>query len=90
MAAIHAQDMTIERRGDHRRNRKSTNGKLNPDSHAKPATAFLCDCIRHSAGTITADQIRANWRAGKYRGIKPEWAAQWARDHGITIKRQEG
>lgn len=39
-----------------------------------PATRFLCDVIRYQLGQMTKDQIRANWKAGQYRGVNPDWA----------------
>ena len=42
-----------------------------------PLTAFLCDLIDIQERRITKDEVRARWKAGKYRGVKPDYAA-WA------------
>lgn len=37
-------------------------------------TDFLCDVIDWQEGRITRDDLRARWKAGKYRGVNPEYA----------------
>ena len=40
-----------------------------------PLTRFLCDLIRDGK-----TKTRANWKAGKYPGVRPSWARQYAED----------
>lgn len=42
-----------------------------------PATDFLKDLIKMDQGQLTKAQIRANWKAGAYTGLRADWAAEW-------------
>lgn len=42
-----------------------------------PLTEYLCDLIDLQAGKIDKEEMRRRWTAGKYRGVKSDYAA-WA------------
>ena len=39
-----------------------------------PLTHFMQDVIKMQQGQLTRDQIRINWREGKYPGVNPDYA----------------
>lgn len=48
-----------------------------------PLTRYLCDLIDAKERRITADEVRERWKAGNYRGVNPQWAAEYAKQIGI-------
>lgn len=42
-----------------------------------PITLFLCDLIDVQERRITKQEMRKRWQAGKYLGVKPDYA-KWA------------
>ena len=48
-----------------------------------PLTTYLIDLMQFQDGNITADQIRANWKAGNYRGVSTEHARGYAKMFGL-------
>lgn len=39
-----------------------------------PLTSLICDAIKMKAGTMTLEQIRKNWTAGKYPNVRADHA----------------
>ena len=40
-----------------------------------PATEFMKDWIKMDMGHLTRDEMRRNFKAGKYAGVDPKWMA---------------
>jgi len=48
-----------------------------PKGEEFPATRFVCDVARFRMGAMTKGQLRKNWAAGDYAGVRPDYA-KWA------------
>lgn len=47
--------------------------------HDFPLTRYLCALIDVSEGRVTMESVRERWKQGEFKGVKPEWAAEYAK-----------
>lgn len=43
-----------------------------------PLTRYLCALIEVSEGKCTAERLRERWKAGEFKGVRNDWAAEYA------------
>ena len=46
--------------------------------HDFPLTRYLAALIEVNEGKATAESLRARWAKGEFRGVRPEWAKEYA------------
>lgn len=44
-----------------------------------PLTHYLCALIDVAEGRTTIDAVRARWKAGEFKGVRSDWAVEYAK-----------
>lgn len=48
-----------------------------------PLTAYLCALIDVAEGRATKASVRDRWKAGEFKGVRQDWATEYAARFGI-------
>jgi len=48
-----------------------------------PLTDYIGDLILYQRGKLSAADIRERWRVGAYKGVRHDWAKDYAAHHGL-------
>ena len=46
--------------------------------HDLPLTRYLCALVEVSEGKATAASLRERWAKGEFKGVRPDWAKEYA------------
>lgn len=51
--------------------------------HDFPLTRYLVALVEVSEGKATAASVRERWKRGEFKGVRADWAAEYARRLGV-------
>ena len=52
--------------------------------HDFPLTRYLVALVEVSEGKATAASVRERWKRGEFKGVRADWAAEYAKRLGIN------